>query len=38
MLSRPARMAAASFDLKGFHTRYSTFSPSGCSTETRFSP
>eukprot|EP00597_Dinobryon_sp_UTEXLB2267_P004939 CAMPEP_0170061424 /NCGR_PEP_ID=MMETSP0019_2-20121128/2990_1 /TAXON_ID=98059 /ORGANISM="Dinobryon sp., Strain UTEXLB2267" /LENGTH=232 /DNA_ID=CAMNT_0010267237 /DNA_START=899 /DNA_END=1597 /DNA_ORIENTATION=- len=43
MLSTPPRMAAASLDLKGFQTRYSSFrglpsGPGGPSTEMRFSP
>merc|ERR1719329_1397419 len=43
ILSTPPKIAAASFDLKGFQTRYSTFvglpsAPAGPSIEIRFSP
>jgi len=37
MLSTPAKTDAASFDLKGFHTLYSVFSPSAASTLILFS-
>lgn len=36
--STPPNIPAANFDLKGFHTLYSIFVPSGPSTEILFSP